>query len=863
MFNIEQFRYHLNKVLPMVYDDSLSYYEFLGKVLVKLNEVIQNSNEQNQAITTLLNDVEEFEQETDNKYRIFTENIEAEFDEFSAGVTSNFNTYVDEINGEISSFEDATNAKMNLFESYFVSDYSDLTFPIATGTYCTYNYKFYTANQNISTQESFTPSHWTEVVLTEDIQAKRVAFETYMAQQYADFLANYLQTLGVVQTTGSSTTDVMSQKATTDKFNSQFDDIESYLDLAEVAYSKYNLARNISPTADTMIRWDTGRTHSSANIAYQNVDVSNISRLVYMKMMSTTTDVPLGGLAFYDENDTYISGLPYGNNAEEFYTKAEAIDVPSNAVKASFTYLGFASYPRFFVMDEEKYLDFTNRKTDKLYSTFYSENPKDIWELGTISATTGANASVTKRLRSDFITTPSTIKITANENYSFCVYVYDENDTYLGIVKVNGLLGKSVTNILYYTKYNMINVNKNQKIRIVVKHIVEGVEQDVSLDDAKNIVFSVIKENNYDEMQKDALILKLHTIPENKGVVNFIKRARQFTDITWTPAVDLPRLMMVSVSNPDSAINPYYEGVFKSGTKYKGIPYGRCLNYKPEYGYSNTYVGFTVPFETFVTSITNPNSMLCTEYDFSLSRHESLPYACVCSVIASYALDVSFHDTAHIKDIEGLNKITTISNSTDLKILKLGDVLCEPTYHTALITDIGHKENGDVDFVEISEATVVGNPNKSIVGGQYGGVCRRFAVSADDFYWRYSTYDLLRYDNISGISYTPSQYVQIGDEPPRNEYIDYPCLPFEGENFTYKVGYIPQAKLIISTDEYAYLRVFKDGTEIENSPFTIAPNTTYVNVGFSTAGNYSAYLCNMSDSTETSKTIRCHWKVVS
>ena len=41
---IENFRFWTHKVLPLVYDDSLSYYEFLCKVVAKLNEVIDSTN---------------------------------------------------------------------------------------------------------------------------------------------------------------------------------------------------------------------------------------------------------------------------------------------------------------------------------------------------------------------------------------------------------------------------------------------------------------------------------------------------------------------------------------------------------------------------------------------------------------------------------------------------------------------------------------------------------------------------------------------------------------------------------------------------------------------------------------------------
>lgn len=51
--NLERFRYWCQKILPAVYDDSLSYYELLNKVVAKLNEVIEQSNEQTDAIREL------------------------------------------------------------------------------------------------------------------------------------------------------------------------------------------------------------------------------------------------------------------------------------------------------------------------------------------------------------------------------------------------------------------------------------------------------------------------------------------------------------------------------------------------------------------------------------------------------------------------------------------------------------------------------------------------------------------------------------------------------------------------------------------------------------------------------------------
>lgn len=42
--SIKPLRYWVQKVLPLVYDDSLSYYELLNKVVDKLNEVVDTDN---------------------------------------------------------------------------------------------------------------------------------------------------------------------------------------------------------------------------------------------------------------------------------------------------------------------------------------------------------------------------------------------------------------------------------------------------------------------------------------------------------------------------------------------------------------------------------------------------------------------------------------------------------------------------------------------------------------------------------------------------------------------------------------------------------------------------------------------------
>ena len=91
------FRGYVNKILPTVYDDSLSYYEVLAKVMAKLNEVIELDNAQNEIINNLPLDVSSFAEE---------------LAEFKADMTQQFNDYKEQLNASLDAFEDEVNAKL-------------------------------------------------------------------------------------------------------------------------------------------------------------------------------------------------------------------------------------------------------------------------------------------------------------------------------------------------------------------------------------------------------------------------------------------------------------------------------------------------------------------------------------------------------------------------------------------------------------------------------------------------------------------------------------------------------------------------------------------------------------------------------
>lgn len=159
------------KVLPLVFDNSLSYYEFLGKVCHKLNECIDALNSQNLNIIEFTHmvqlEIENFEKYIDNRITEFEDELKKAWEEykeelnkafsdfknemlaaweeekainekfrtdllndfnsfkteittqqerFETQIKADFNTYKETVNAEIEQFEQATNADLSAFK---------------------------------------------------------------------------------------------------------------------------------------------------------------------------------------------------------------------------------------------------------------------------------------------------------------------------------------------------------------------------------------------------------------------------------------------------------------------------------------------------------------------------------------------------------------------------------------------------------------------------------------------------------------------------------------------------------------------------------------------------------------------------
>lgn len=125
---IANIRLKLHKVLPAVYDESLSYLEGLAKLTFKVNETIDSVNALNDnvsalndsvtdldaRVTVVEGEIDNFEQEVERRFNELTAEINAEVDAKLAEV----DTHMDAIDVRINVLEESVNAKIAELEDY-------------------------------------------------------------------------------------------------------------------------------------------------------------------------------------------------------------------------------------------------------------------------------------------------------------------------------------------------------------------------------------------------------------------------------------------------------------------------------------------------------------------------------------------------------------------------------------------------------------------------------------------------------------------------------------------------------------------------------------------------------------------------
>ena len=154
--DVEKLKVWVHHILPLVYDDSLSYYEVLAKVGAKMNEVIEGLNANNEQVEKVTGFTIEQTQNLTLAFNNFQQSMITRQENFENKVLDSQQTFETQLKGDIANWEATTEEK---FRQQYEED------------------------------------------------------STALNNAYAKFLSDYQKQFGVVQETGNSTENVPSQLA--------------------------------------------------------------------------------------------------------------------------------------------------------------------------------------------------------------------------------------------------------------------------------------------------------------------------------------------------------------------------------------------------------------------------------------------------------------------------------------------------------------------------------------------------------------------------------------------------------------------------------------------------------------------------
>ena len=255
-------------------------------------------------------------------------------------------------------------------------------------------------------------------------------------------------------------------------------------------------------------------------------------------------------------------------------------------------------------------------------------------------------------------------------------------------------------------------------------------------------------------------------LPKSEGIKNVLKRAKQMTDFCWCPVRAMPA--GYGHWTPEGELS-YANFFFPKYQPQTGIIYSSVRD-------TQKYVGSNVSFETFVSCLTNPNSVLYTRPLHGKGKGMFSYYGITCSIFVCYAFNISIQIPCIMWTKEP--SVHEVDTSSSLDNIELCDFLLEPNSHIALITEIRRDADGHIVDITVSEGT------------QPKCLVTRFTAKQFEKYWLLeNSYKVYRYDNLDNVPYNPTPYVPLEGDPNMDiPQINEDILPDYGDCANYEFG---------------------------------------------------------------------------
>lgn len=633
-----------------------------------------------------------------------------------------------------------------------------------------------------------------------------------------------IPTQTVIDTTLSIQGDAADAKATGDAISSvksEADNNTKWQSGEEFTIMGYDVTSGsgISP-------FDGGEVSSSS---FSHTDYINVKSFkeVRLKRIALTNTTVNTGIAFYDKEKNYLSGMvslaaqsEVGYFLQYVPLTDEVAYVRCSTLSDTSTYGDFeiTGYPResiSYCLEIEPICPFIDSKA--------------------IVVTTGSTATSSFYVASDFVPCDGFDIVEFSRYYgtssgtNATVTFYDGIKTY---IPRSGIpTGVAGTRQVRTEKFVIPDGAKYLKVAYPKQENIET----YSLPDFNIKLLKVgdmdNRINNLDG--KSTTVADLHPLkPKTTGVSNAIKRAHQLSRLKWTPVGDVTRM----IKTIDGTIST---AKFKAGVEYTGVPYAVTRDRKWN-------INIEVSPDQFVSVVSNAGTRI---YDPSLNTNYAY-FGNVCSSFVFASLGIRMAPITEVMgSFDGMELIAPVG-TFDEYAFELADILLDANNHVVLITGILTDTNGVIKLVEISEATLYGN----IQGGK--AISKWWTPS--QLFDRFSGYDLYRYKYIDDVEYTASDHSKVFPEQDAFKSMQRYCCPAFGEGCVVSTNSSAFEIKISSnaySDGYTQMKAYVNGSLFNT--YEITDSTETVSVARTSGGEYRAYLETANGDISKST----HWHV--
>ena len=278
------------------------------------------------------------------------------------------------------------------------------------------------------------------------------------------------------------------------------------------------------------------------------------------------------------------------------------------------------------------------------------------------------------------------------------------------------------------------------------------------------------------------------------GKAAVLQRAKKISTFAWTP------------------LSPMYShklnGYFEENHLYEGIPYSSVKQL-------DKFVGLEVSFETFLSAVNNPYSVLYTENVGAspyYGRNCSLYYGSVCSATVNYALNIKLPITTAMYKSSGLFKKIPVQ---DISKAETGDMILRENHHALMVLDVKKSET-DVDILLLESANEVAE--------EY-----TISKSAFEKKFPYGDWSIYRYKRINDVEYDLSEENNF-------KKLKTICMS-RGDKSCYRLN--EKIEVSVLSMDYQYLIVENEDSVVYSTKIDSKGN---VSIPISKPGKYIAYL---------------------